>query len=99
MPKVGVVGDGVDVSPFTDSPAEVSEGQTFFTVNDESVLLHGYTVASHSQGSTHHTSQTLVASQDFFSVNGVAVAMDGDAATCGHQGLQASGFMTITPKE
>ena len=64
--------------------------QTTVFANDEEIIVHGDSVASH--GSSPHNSATMVAGSNHVFIGDKAVVNAGDAATCGHT---SSGSTTV----
>ena len=61
------------------------------------VAVHGATVASH--GDSPHSSATLIASSNNVFINGKAVCVAGNLATCGHTVTGSSNSNGGTPPE
>ena len=56
--------------------------QTTVFANDEEIIVHGDSVASH--GISPHNNATMIAGSKNVFIGGKAVVNAGDAATCGH---------------
>lgn len=84
MAKLGVQGDSAGGA--TTSP------QSFVKINGKEVLVSGTSVANH--GDSPHNNAKINKGNFFFKINGDAVLVDGDTATCGHS-LVASGFVNV----
>lgn len=66
--------------------------QSFVKVNGKEVLVSGASVENH--GDSPHNSAKINKGNFFFKINGDAVLVDGDVATCGHS-VVATGFVTV----
>ena len=84
MSRIGVTNDYAG--------GKVTSAQNLVKIEQLSMLVNKSPVASH--GIDEHSFATLQSSQNYVRIEGVAVCVDGDKATCGHF-LTATGFVEI----
>lgn len=68
--------------------------QSFVKVGGVNVLVNGSTVANHAPGGIHNGA-TFIKPASFFRINGQAVIVAGDLATCAHPLVVPSGFVDV----
>lgn len=89
--NIGINGNTVAIALIGGAPVgAVTSLQSFCTVNQVPVLVHGSTVAVHNL----HGGATMTKPTYFFTINGASVMVGGDLATCGDN-LEASGFVQV----
>lgn len=62
---------------------QLAGGQDMVFCEDQVVVVHGDPVAPHGDP-PHSPRPTMIATSDWFTINGIPVVAEGDPATCGH---------------
>ncbi len=72
---------------------QLNGGQGFCRINGDNIVLLGDPVQGH--GNAPHASPVMVEASSFVRINGVAVCIEGNAASCGHTST-GRGFARIS---
>lgn len=110
MPGVATNASRVDAPVYNPGKPTITASQTFATIGTNSILVAGDVVQDHTESVTPydaHAGAIMQTTQTFFTINGIAVVLVGDRASCDSTHiaeLHTSGtppldtaFVTVTP--